>query len=1224
MINFYEGSALTFRTALPTFYQVGQSFQDSWRFAKITGYLYGRYFLEGATLKQSLIKASELLDEGVTRLADVRRNISPHHQTLAPALVTQAGAEQRFLRQMQTAPGDPLGGSIVYCLSADNTGDPGQDDSRPSSRYLMKYQSPLGFHARTTTLLVKMAGDPELAGTRLGLTYGPDQMIWLDFSKTPGELILDVMSVVHLIYQYVKDNDDFLELTITGPTAQKVEQVGRKIVASLHKMEIEEITDHLVKEKQELRSELENVVGGKPKLDDFIPLPAYAKGVDIGRIVYLDNPGPRRELEQILSQADRSATDPELEQAILEKALDKVRQGLLDEKRDLSDEPSRQLIDNILVLFCESNDGQFDKLNDKIDLLTGHKDLDVLARVSAWAEKYEGHSRKFTEQIDDFLSRLLPFLLGAKGYQVKSVRQRLLDKIGQKRIGEERFILLTETLQYNDLAKIRDLVSSVLVADTDEGTHLAIKARDFGICLLAYGQEPGWTNEGKEGQTMVIWADEEFSGYQLAPKKETVSIFNRHVEGQELSRLQAVRLAILRPITEDGQMVHQLVNLDSLEQVHQLATFGFEAIGLVRSEGESKGKTINEALDNLGKFYSAIVRKFSCPITIRLFDLSPDKGEDWAKGADKRGLNFLLHDSRGQEFLRQQLRLILKQSERHHQIKILVPLVHDQAEFNEFYEVLDEVKGQLRFEGQNFNEDIEIGVMVETKAIVQPDVYQQFLADPRVSFFSLGTNDLFAELLGTDRFSAKDKKPGLKPLRQQEILRTLAWLVDQANQAGKPISLCGDSASEPESVPLLLAAGLRWLSCRPGNLAQVRQMLRATDISVWASLLADLIGAKTMSSEEIEKLVREKLAETQLNLEATLVTEERAAQRAWNRRERVLQHSLIQQNQYRRQLIVQKRLGRLQELAQEIIEAHREIGEKQDLTSALKLLDILSQAAQKFLPGKKVGLPSPTDLVQWRVAEIIAFVDELFLGSLTACSRSTQYVCARQGDKFYVRAIGHRPHIVDNSRHYLKVLPDADGQPVEIEFNKYRGAGPRPYSKYSVKIQKDDQDYYFEDPSDGRHINIILRQEKEGWVAYREVEGEMTLIARRFFGQLGRKRGEYEIPLWAQDEQKVEKILAVYLRRDRLPLPLQIDFDRDKLDMTYGQDEQKVLDNLYVILEEEVEGDPEVIRFAMLDNWTDQHPDRPKFLDYRLETLKELSEIISQMKEQLAFLKTYR
>lgn len=362
---------------------------------------------------------------------------------------------------------------------------------------------------------------------------------------------------------------------------------------------------------------------------------------------------------------------------------------------------------------------------------------------------------------------------------------------------------------------------------SEEGTrtaHAAILARSLGIpCIMGLSGAledipPGaeLVIDGTRGTVLMTPSPEEL---EEALGFET----RRHVLTEELER------TLDQPsVTADGIAVALRGNLDLPEELDLLARNGAEGVGLLRTEFLVVGRaTLPDEEEQLEYFRRVARRLAGWPVTVRSYDVGGDKFPAAFRIPAEpnpflgwRALRVCL--DRPEVFV-PQLRALLR-ARLEGDIRLMLPLVIDLSEVSQTRELITEVRGELRRDGVKHADDLPVGVMVETPAAV-------IMADQltaQCDFVSVGTNDLTQYTLAIDRGNARlaARFTGYHPA----VLRMLGQLVDTAKKAGTPVSVCGEMASEPLGVLLLLGLGYRELSVAPTALPVVCWLVRRLQV----------------------------------------------------------------------------------------------------------------------------------------------------------------------------------------------------------------------------------------------------------------------------------------------------------------------------------------------------------------------------------------------------------
>lgn len=435
------------------------------------------------------------------------------------------------------------------------------------------------------------------------------------------------------------------------------------------------------------------------------------------------------------------------------------------------------------------------------------------------------------------------------------VGNRLLDHLGQTvQFGipddPEGCVLITSELLASAVAQLDGRGARGLIVEKGGLTaHATILARALGIPMLVHVVEA--TQRVRPGDLIILDA---LAGRAFINPQPSVVRKYDQLEADLQAHESALKGLIGLPaVTLDGVEIKLCANIGQTADAVAAANVKADGVGLYRTEFIFLIQDHFPAEDEQYQFYRATAEYLQPGQTvIRILDIGSDKPLTYFPLAREvnpalgcRGTRLLLaHPT----ILHTQLRAILRLSASH-PVAILLPMVGGLDELRSAKEAIERAKEELAAAGQAFNSHIAIGAMIETPSAA---LLLGQLAE-EVDFFSVGTNDLVQYLLAADRISGETAS-AYEPLHPA-VLQLLGTLATIAKAKGKPISLCGEIASDPVYTTLLLGLGYRSFSVSPGRLLDIKHAIRSTGLPD-AEKLANQVLSSSLT-REIKALVHD-------------------------------------------------------------------------------------------------------------------------------------------------------------------------------------------------------------------------------------------------------------------------------------------------------------------------------------------------------------------------------
>ena len=361
-------------------------------------------------------------------------------------------------------------------------------------------------------------------------------------------------------------------------------------------------------------------------------------------------------------------------------------------------------------------------------------------------------------------------------------------------------------------------------------SHSAILARALEIPAVV--AVTGFMDGVKDGDQVVLDGS---TGEVYVNPDQAVTADYEEKRKQFLAEKKELEQYIGKPsVTKDGVQVEIVANIGKPEDVDKVLQYDGEGIGLFRTEflfmDRNAMPTEEEQFEAYKKVAAAMNGK---PVIIRTLDIGGDKEIPYM-GLEKdenpflgyRAIRFCL--DRREDVYKPQLRALLRASA-FGNIRIMVPLVTCIEEYRQAKALVEEIKKELDEKGIAYNKDIQVGIMVETAAAsLIADIFAK-----EADFFSIGTNDLTQYTMSVDR--GNKKVSYLYSTFNPAVLRSIKHIIACGREAGIMVGMCGEAASDPMMIPLLLAFGLNEFSNKD---IQVGIMVETAA----ASLIADIFA----------------------------------------------------------------------------------------------------------------------------------------------------------------------------------------------------------------------------------------------------------------------------------------------------------------------------------------------------------------------------------------------
>lgn len=458
------------------------------------------------------------------------------------------------------------------------------------------------------------------------------------------------------------------------------------------------------------------------------------------------------------------------------------------------------------------------------------------------------------EQMDD------PYM-AARSRDIADMKRKVLSKIlNIKEINLSNLpvntILVAKELSTSNTAKL-DLknIEGIITEIGGENSHTAIMARTHRIPAIVgiknvtnlINEEDTIAINGKTGEIFENPSETEEANLRKIKEKSD----NMKKELEEYKNLPS--------ITKDGHEVELMANIGDVNDINIVIENTSEGVGLFRSEflymNSDDFPTENEQFEAYKKVAESMPNK---KIVIRTLDIGGDKNLKYMKLPQEenpflgyRAIRIYLDNI---ALFKVQLRAILRASH-FGNLAIMFPMIASVKELVDAKKVVEDVKNELKEKNIQFNNDIEIGIMIEipSAAIMADELAKE------CDFFSIGTNDLIQYTLAVER--GNEKVASLYTHFHPAVIRLIKYVIDSAHNNGIICGMCGEAAGDSLYIPLLVGMGLDDFSMNANKILESRKLVRNLNYT----------KCKVLADEILSMVHREDIKERLKNLQKELI-----------------------------------------------------------------------------------------------------------------------------------------------------------------------------------------------------------------------------------------------------------------------------------------------------------------------------------------------------------------
>lgn len=527
-------------------------------------------------------------------------------------------------------------------------------------------------------------------------------------------------------------------------------------------------------------------------------------GIGIGRVVILK--------EETLEIKRETIADAEAEKARFKKAVEKSiedTKALADDMAQRIGEKEAEILNGHLMLLQDPMMTM--EIEGKIDGEKLCSEAAVEDVCTMYADMFASMDDELMQQraadMRDIKTRMQKVLLGVQSVDVSSL--------------PAGSVLVSEDLTPSVTAGINPANVTGIVTELGGRTsHSAILSRALEIPAVVAAS--GILSQVKDGDEIIL--DGETGEIFLQPDESLKAEYEAKQAVYLKEKEELKKYIGKETITKDGVKIETAANIGRPEDVDRVLSYDAEGIGLFRTEFLFMDRTAMPTEEEQFEAYRKVaVAMDGKPVIIRTLDIGGDKEipymglkKDENPFLGYRAIRFCL--DRKDDIYRPQLRALLRASA-FGAIKIMIPMVTCVEEYREAKALIQEIMEELDEKGIAYNHNIQVGIMVETAAAsLMADVFAK-----EVDFFSIGTNDLTQYTMSVDR--GNDKVSYLYSTFNPAVLRSIKHIITCGREAGIMVGMCGEAASDPMMIPLLLAFGLNEFSMSASAILKARKMV---------------------------------------------------------------------------------------------------------------------------------------------------------------------------------------------------------------------------------------------------------------------------------------------------------------------------------------------------------------------------------------------------------------
>lgn len=524
----------------------------------------------------------------------------------------------------------------------------------------------------------------------------------------------------------------------------------------------------------------------------------------------------------VLKKNDAAVTRVHVEDAAAEKArVEKAKQAAAEQLQAIHDKALKEVgeanaqIFEIHIMMLEDEDYN-ESIANIIDTQQVNAEYAVAVTSDNFAEMFaamdDAYMQARSADVRDISNRIIVNLTGTADSSAESC--------------DSMIVCADDLAPSETVALDKDKVLAFVTAHGSSNSHTAILARNMNIpAVIGMGDE--FLTEISSGTPAIV---DGYTGTVIVdPDEATVAEYTAKRTSDEEKKRLLQELKGKENVTVDGRKINIYANISGIDNIGAVLLNDAGGIGLFRSEflylENSDFPTEEQQFHAYKRVLESMAGK---KVIIRTLDIGADKqvGYFGLKKEENPALGYraIRICLTRPEIFKTQLRALYRASV-YGNLGIMFPMITSVKEVERIKEICEEVKAELRSDGIEYSDKIELGIMIETPAAA---LISDRLA-PMVDFFSVGTNDLTQYTLACDR-----QNPDIEEFidtHHEAILRLIEMSAENAHKNGAWIGICGELAADTTLTERFLRMGIDELSVSPSFVLKVRDAVRRTDLS---------------------------------------------------------------------------------------------------------------------------------------------------------------------------------------------------------------------------------------------------------------------------------------------------------------------------------------------------------------------------------------------------------